>query len=241
MAFYSAIAQNYDYIFPLNSAQLKFTMGQMSDGGENHILDVGCGTGSLAMALDRDNCQVVGIDLDEEMIQLAKEKDLATVVDFRVANMLTLEEVFPREMFSMLTCYGNTLVHLGSDEKVRHFLESAYHLLKTGGKLLLQIINYDRIIDQNIKSLPTINNEHVVFKREYERSVDKTAVRFITELTIKGSGDKVVNSVPLLALRKSLLEDLLRDVGFKKLSFFGGFDMSESSAVSQPLVAVAIK
>jgi len=61
------------------------------------ILDVGCGTGRVAMALAADGHEVVGIDLSAPMLRLAEQRretlsaDVAARLSFRQADMTTLE------------------------------------------------------------------------------------------------------------------------------------------------------
>jgi magnesium-protoporphyrin O-methyltransferase len=59
---------------------------------ERRILDAGCGTGALAVALAERGADVVAIDLSERLIELARERYPAKIgrgrVTFRVGDML---------------------------------------------------------------------------------------------------------------------------------------------------------
>jgi len=64
------------------------------------VVDVGCGTGSYAIALAEMGYKVVGIDLDPEMISLAKEKENKDLdVEFEEMGMLDLESDFSSASF----------------------------------------------------------------------------------------------------------------------------------------------
>ncbi|MCK5739581.1 class I SAM-dependent methyltransferase, partial [bacterium] len=199
MKFYQAIAKYYDQIFPLNSAQLPFTLNALAKKPkEISVLDVGCATGNFPIALRNAGVEITAFDLDQTMIQLARKK--APEMDFRVLDMLELTQTFSDNSFDIVSCYGNTLVHLDSAAHIHDFLEQAYRLLKPGGKLLLQILNYDYILDTGITCLPHIENEQLQFERSYRRlKSDKLA--FETRLSIKSTAEIFENSVALLPLR----------------------------------------
>lgn len=222
MKFYQAIANYYDFIFPLSHAQVPFTLSALEkQPNEITILDVGCATGNFPIALKNAGVKITAFDLDQTMIQLAREK--APEIDFRVLDMLELTQTFSDNSFDIVTCFGNTLVHLDSPEQIRDFLTQARRLLKPGGKLLLQILNYDYILDTGIASLPQIENEQLRFERSY-RQLKSDKLAFDTRLSIKNTAEVFENSVTLLPLRPAELERLLSDSGFSTAAFFSSFN-----------------
>jgi hypothetical protein len=65
-------------------------------------------------------------------------------------------------------CIGNVLPHLEGPKAILEALKRVAAGLRPQGKRLLQIINYDRILDQRIPGLPTITAEGgYEFRREY--------------------------------------------------------------------------
>lgn len=223
MTFYKEIALAYDYIFPLNALQITFIEKAFPGNARLDLLDVGCATGNLSLALAQNNHKVTGIDLDETMIKLAQQKDTNNSVKFLVQNMVTIDKVFNPQSYDGIICFGNTLVHLPDLETMAVFLKAARFLLKPGGKLLLQLINYNRILDQSLDSLPTINNATIQFIRNYRLLPDKNRIAFETRLTVKENQQQFENTQLLYPLRKEELIELLNDSGFSECQFFGGF------------------
>ncbi len=74
MAFYKSISDHYDAIFPLNPMQPDFVLKSFDKASGLKVLDVGCGTGSLCLALAPHFREVIGIDPDEMMLKLAIAK-----------------------------------------------------------------------------------------------------------------------------------------------------------------------
>lgn len=240
MEFYSSIADVYDYVFPLKAMQVDF-IGKSLHAEKAQILDIGCATGSLAIELARLGHSVTGIDFDKKMIEKAEEKAAAEglTITFMQMDMRKIPDHFTPKQFDLVLCCGNTLVHLTDPADIRHFLAQTAVLLNEGGVFLLQIINYDRILDKGISGLPTIENDRIRFERYYNYDSSSGLIDFTTILTIKDSRQKIENTIPLYPIRKSELIDLLHPAGFRKIVTYGGFDRSSSTSDSIPLIVKA--
>lgn len=237
MKFYESISDLYDSIFPLNPAQIAFVKSSLGATEECSLLDIGCGTGNLSIELAKISKEVMAIDLDENMLRKAQEKSEGQAnLRFSKLDMLDIGTTYPRISFDAIICFGNTLVHLASNKDVSGFFQQSKSLLKTTGKLLAQIINYDRIIDLGIDHLPTIENEMLKFERNYIYHPNENLLDFDTILTIKKNGQQIRNSVKLLPIRKEEIERLLTQAGFSTIKFYGNFNRDELTNESIPLV-----
>lgn len=241
MNFYENIARYYEYIFPLNIKQVDFIKKRLKPELNPNLIELGCATGTLLKDLSMHYNKLSGIDLDERMIKLANEKEYSNPVKILAGNMLEFPIYFKEEVFDGIICFGNTLVHLNNIIEIENLLRKTYNKLNSGGKLLIQIINYDRILQQKIDSLPIIDNEAVQFVRKYNYLDDLHLIEFKTTLTIKAENTVLENSQMLYPLVYNELYDILRKVGFENVSFFGSFDNDTLSDNSIPLIAEVIK
>jgi len=238
--FYSAVTGYFDEIFPLSPLQLKFVTAEVGSPDELYFLDVGCSTGQLAHELSNLGALGVGIDLNEDMIREAKQRYSSASLNFRRMNMLHLDRAFPAGYFDLIICFGNTLVHLDSLAEIRTFLNHASKLLKPGKKLLLQILNYDYILDRQISELPVIETGRIRFTRHYTfPNAGQQKIEFKTILTDKFSKEIIENEIPLLPVRKKELEKILWMAGFKQISFYSGFAREPYAGDHLPLIVVA--
>lgn len=235
MDFYKSISKYYEKIFPLNLVQLDFIKTSFKDPSKLSALDIGCGTGSLTFELAKFFQSVTAIDLDEEMLKKAKQKGQKEI-NFQKLNMLDIEQEFGKNAFEALICFGNTIVHLEDTGQVEQFFKQVKNVLKPGGKFLFQIINYDRIIEQEVKGLPTIENDAIKFVRNYNYNPQKKIIDFETILTIKSSGKEIKNTIPLYPLRKTEIESFLNASGFSEIHFYGNFKKDALTKESIPLV-----
>jgi len=241
MNFYSSIAKAYDQIFPLNPLQVEFVEScfRRSVAGKRFV-DAGCGTGSLAILLARRSANVFGFDSDTGMIDIAHEKQpQALNLRFKTGDLVDELSELEKGRYDGILCFGNTIVHLNKKDRIISFAQKASGLLKQGGKLLLQTVNYNRVLKENIDSLPTIETNDYRFVRKYNLRNDGL-IDFETELTEKSTGKKIVNSVKLLPLKKDEIEDILNPF-FSEVSYFGSFKKEPWHEGSYHLVVEAEK
>jgi SAM-dependent methyltransferase len=257
MAFYESISAWYDHIFPVDPQAVRFLAAHARPGCR--LLDLACGTGGHAAALARLGHPVTGVDLDEAMIRRARARAAeasgagaaagpagagagAGGLDFRVLDMREAGRRL-EPGFGLVYCIGNSLVHLESERAIGAVLADCLRLLEPGGRLVVQILNYDRLLARRLTELPTLVCEEppLRFVRRYDYSPGERVVAFRTELTVREpEGERTMaNTVPLWILEREPLERLARAAGFRDLEVFGGFGGEPLGSDSLPLILCA--
>ncbi|MCX7921125.1 MAG: class I SAM-dependent methyltransferase [Clostridia bacterium] len=245
MGFYEEISRYYDYIFPIGEQQLNFIKQSVGTPPKT-VLDVACGSGGYSVELSKGGYNVKATDVDEKMVEMAREKAGKQNLDMHVfrSDMRELQDM-DGDKFDCIFCIGNSIVHLGSLEDIYRALERMYNLLQKEAKLILQIINYDRIINQGITGLPTIKNDEVglEFIRNYQYIREKQLIVFHTVLTVnEENGEKrFENAIELLPVLKSDMVQVLERAGFKELELYGDFNYTPYNENSYMLVVKAVK
>jgi ubiquinone/menaquinone biosynthesis C-methylase UbiE len=113
-------------------------MAEQVEAGER-LLDIGCGTGSLALRCARRGARVTGIDISPQMLDVARRKvaaaGLTDELELREMSALDLDEAFPEKSFDVIM---SSLVfsELSEDEQ-RFVLRQCRRLLTDGGRLLV--------------------------------------------------------------------------------------------------------
>jgi len=241
MSLYKSIADFYDEIFPLKSARLSFVSSLLNKSALD-ILDIGCASGELALALAKNGHHVFGIDLDPNMVELAREKagsseNSGLQVEFYEKDMLKVGTDFSPSSFDAVLCFGNTLVHLENLEKMEELFRGVFKVLKKGGIFILQVVNYDRVLSEGVKELPLIERENFTFHRKYHVDRVKHRIGFHTRLVIKETGQVLAGSETLYPLTFKELNSTLVRAGFTELQFFGNESKAPFSKESPALIA----
>jgi arsenite methyltransferase len=98
------------------------------------VLEVGCGTGSLALELSAAAGHIHAMDISSEMIRIANEKKAAQGVTNVTFHCSTLEAGSPVEAGQLDSAWAYSILHLVADR--RHTLRALFALLKPGGILV---------------------------------------------------------------------------------------------------------
>ena len=243
MAFYTDISLVYDDLFPVSPEQRALFVSLMDDGGARTVVDCGCGTGSQLQPFAVAGLSCFGFDLDPSLVAIARRK-LAAYPKTRIemgsfADLSALVSL-PSDL---LMCLGNSLVHVPQDEASRFFADAA-KALSGSGTLLLQILNYERLLREEVTELPMLRASEgsVEFRRRYEWEGDRK-VFFRTSLRFAGADEPRIarNEIPLYPVYPEELWKMLGDAGFGDIRFYGDFARSEFSHDSEALVCLARK
>ena len=97
--------------------------------------------------------------------------------------------------------------------------------MEDGGRLVIQIINYDRILNDDINFLPTIKNEDTEFIRNYHRYGNSRIIDFHTIL--KTADKEIESHQELYSLTKDELVFLAEKEGFALENVYSSFKKEE--------------
>lgn len=204
-----------------------FFIQQLKDRGAKRILDVAAGTGFHSCRLLDAGFSVTTVDGSPEMLYKAFENGrkrgqvLRTVqADWRAL----CKDIYTR--YDAVVCLGNSFTHLFDENDRRKALAEFYSVLHHDGVLILDQRNYDTILDNGYSS------EHVYYYCGDDVSVapthiDEGLARF--QYNFPDGESFHLNMFPL---RKKYMRNLMREVGFQRISTFG--DFQETHPESEP-------
>jgi len=138
-----AIARSYDASLagtPLLQLDLDFFRRHCPSPAR--LLDLGCGTGRLAIPAASEGRWVVAVDLSPRMLEVLGEKARETNVTVRrlAANIVELD-CFPDASFDQAACLFSTLGLVDGGENRRRVLRHVQRLLRPDGTFVLHVHN----------------------------------------------------------------------------------------------------
>lgn len=104
------------------------------------VLDLACGTGTLCMMLKLKEFNVSGLDLSEEIIEIAKEKAKINhlQIPYHIGDMTNFNL---GEKFNMITCFFDSINFLKTKEDVKKLFECVYNHLEDNGYFICDIFS----------------------------------------------------------------------------------------------------
>lgn len=127
---------------------------EVADQVESPILDIGCGTGTVALFFASKGKDVTAIDLVDKAIEKAKEKAAKQnlSVDFQVKDVFTLTD-WNRKFASVI---DSGLFHVFASDKERQglYLKALEHIIEPDGRLyLMATIDLTRLTLDEFKNV----------------------------------------------------------------------------------------
>jgi glycine/sarcosine N-methyltransferase len=208
--------------------ELPFLEGRLAQHGARRVLDVACGTGHHAIALAQRGYEVAGVDVSPEMIRRAREnaQEAGATVDFRVAGFGALSQTLGGQ-YDALLCLGNSLPSVPEEEGLGPTLADMATVLRPGGLLVMQNLNYDRLWPQRQRFLPLETHREdgqewlfLRFMDFHERSLTFNMVVLHKR---NGSWDYWAESTELRPIFSEELTSELRRAGFDGVETYGDY------------------
>lgn len=156
--FFDSIAPKWDSWEDLESLNVKFSDGFKKFGlkDNEHVLDVGCGTGNLTAALLchlSQSGRVAAIDVSSKMIEIAQTKVQDSRVQW-ICNAVEHMDAFI-SVFDRIICYS-VWPHLTDTQTVGRLF---WKLLKPDGKLhIWHLISRDKVNKIHAEASTAVNN-----------------------------------------------------------------------------------
>ena len=136
---YDAIAELYDPWSRSVTEDVPFYLEEARAAG-GPVVELGVGTGRIALPIARAGIAVVGVDTSSRMLALCRERaereGLADLVDLRLGD---LRDPPVKGPVKHVMCPFRSYLHLRTDDDRRQALRAAWKLLEPDGRLVFDV------------------------------------------------------------------------------------------------------
>lgn len=234
---YSSLAPVYDFVYDRHfdyEGQLAVVREAVPRDATS-ILEGGCGTGQLLALLEAQYDRVVGVDVNDAMVAIARDRlSTASVVTADV------ETVCFETAFDVVVMLGRVFPHALTDEAATGLLENCYSCLAPGGVVVFNTFDRRGLEDGHVTEDEFTSEDYQVARTLTGFVTDLGAGRwgFDAEYTItdRRTGETAVaqETMHLRAHLPADIESYLAAAGFSEASFVEESDFSLRAVARKP-------
>jgi SAM-dependent methyltransferase len=214
---YDSIARLYDPWSRSVVEDVPFYLEEARRAGGGPVVELGVGTGRIAIPIAADGIRVIGVDSSPEMLAVCRERaELAGVEALVDPRLGDLRDPPVEECVGLVTCPFRSLLHLRGDGERLRALRAARTLLVPGGRFIFDVFEPSRDDIQETHGR-WLEREPGIFERaDWDARARTLTLSVRGEL---GSGTMILGWISPREWRQ-----LLRRAGFQVDACFGWFD-----------------
>ncbi len=235
--FYAALNSEVDYEGMADFLSSIFK--KHFDGEVKDVLDLGCGSGNVTLPLSRHGYGMVGVDISEEMLSEAREKDENADVLWLLQDMRSFELYGTVEA---TVCTLDGINHLTSAADVKKCLALVHNYLVPNGIFVFDVnspYKFESVYGTNAYILEA-DGVFCAWQNTYN---PKTRVCRFDVTVFEENSDGTFERYDAATKEKMYTEDavkkMLKETGFTLLTVLDGYTDSPANEKSERLVFVA--
>lgn len=223
--YYKYVYQDWDASVTRQARVLDEVIREYSQLSAKTLLDASCGIGTQSIGLARLGYEVSASDLSAGEIEKAntEAKNSGLNIDFRVADMRNVSDVFPGPFDVVISC-DNSIPHLLNDADILLALNQFYKCTKEGGLCLVSVRDYAQMERQDGKKMvprtihPIEGGQLVMFDVwDFDRDQYEITTCIIADKGGSQATAHVLHGGRYYCVGISTLERLLAEAGFRKV------------------------
>ena len=240
-------ASAYDLMLGDRINDLPFYLDQLTGLGER-ILELGCGTGRLTIPLALQGFDVTGIDIEESMLALAREKaaQKGANIDWVQGDVrdFDLGKQFDAVLFPV-----NSIGHMLDNRGMEACLACVRRHLTDDGRFIFQAFNplLQILTRDQDQRYPAYEYEdpngrgHVIITESniYDRALQVNNITWY--YLFQDTQEEISKALPIRLFFPQELDSILHHNGFDIIAKYGEFDKSPFSSESSTQLLVCRK
>lgn len=187
------------------------------------ILELACGTGNITIGLAKDGHKMTGVDISEEMLSIAAEKESRYKIKWINQDIQSLNL---KGDFDCVLCPCDGFNYITSIEELSGIIKNVYKYLREGGSFIFDLSSLYKL--ENILGNNTFAESHDDMAYIWENYYDDISGICEFEVTIfERDGDKFRKTVEYHKQKAYEANDImfmLSRIGFKDIKIYNDYD-----------------
>ena len=202
------------------------------------MLELACGTGSITKLFSEKGYDMIGVDISEEMLNVAREK-----CDERV--LLLNQDMTEFELFGtvdVIMCLLDSVNYITEPEKLQRMLKLAENYLEYGGVFVFDINSVYKL--KNVIGENTFVRETESIYSVWENEQDDPFVHFILNFFVEnpdGSYERFYEEHTERMYEISEISEMLKNAGFENITVYSENSFDAPSKETERVYFVANK
>ncbi|WP_296967649.1 class I SAM-dependent methyltransferase [uncultured Eubacterium sp.] len=235
---YDELTQNVEY-----EKRCEYILSFFEQNGikSGTVLDLACGTGSMSIPFMKKGYSIIGVDLSEEMLEIASNRLFEAGNSFSLLKA-KMQEFELSEKAEACICCLDSINHLNNIDDVFATFKNVYDSLNNGGLFVFDVntvYKHNEILADNTFVFDE-DDYYLVWDNE---TVDDRTVRILLDMFILDgeSYDRFSEEFEETAYSVEELSSLLNKVGFVDIKVYDELSYDEPKNDSERLYFVCKK
>ena len=235
---YDELTQNVEYEKRCDYILSFFEQNGIKSGT---VLDLACGTGSMSIPFMKKGYRIIGVDLSEEMLEIASNRLFEAGNSFSLLKAKMQEFELPEKAEACICCL-DSINHLNNINDVLATFKNVYDSLNNGGLFVFDIntvYKHNEVLADNTFVFDE-DDYYLVWDNE---AVNGRTVRILLDMFILNgeSYDRFSEEFEETAYSVEELSNLLNKVGFVDIKVYDELSYDEPKSDSERLYFVCKK
>jgi SAM-dependent methyltransferase len=202
------------------------------------VLDLCCGQGRHSVVLAEMGMNVTALDLSAQYLELAKRAAQQRNVSIEAVHA-DMREI-PREVrYDAIVNMFSSFGYLETEVEDARVLESIYRALKPGGRVLLDLLNRDWVVDNYIQNDWHEDADGTIYLEHRELDL-LTSRNHVTFMAIRPDGTRHdIGGHHIRLYTLSEIRGMLEAAGLAFETVYGGFDGGPYGITTRRTIVVA--
>lgn len=206
------------------------------------IADLGCGTASFCIEMSKRGYEMIGIDISQDMLSVAKEKAIEKDADILLLN----QDISEFELYGSvdaIVCLMDSVNYITDADALKNTFKLVENYLNPGGLFIFDVnseYKFEHILADNV-FYHVSDDITYIWQNEYNKK-EKSCVFDLTFFARTGELYKRFDEIHIeRAYSRTELEEMLNAVALELCGVYGEFSFDEAGPECERLFFVSKK